>query len=290
MLSTVSNRYAEATINNLGAELISLKLLSCNIEFMWNVNEKIWERHSPVLFPIVGKLKDDFYKFNGNSYKLNQHGFARDSKFKISKKGKDLITYSLQYDNDSLNMFPFMFKLEITYLLERNRLTISYKIYNIDSKTMWFSIGAHPGLKCPFSRHEKFTDYYIEFEKEERAFRYFLENSLLSGKREMILDNAKILQLDPVLFRDDAIILKDLKSKSLSLKSMSSPHKITVDLGNFPYLGLWMKPEFPFFICIEPWFGLADKHDCSGLLQEKEGILSLEPAKSFECSYSIIIE
>ena len=155
---------------------------------------------------------------------------------------------------------------------------------------MWFSIGAHPGLRCPFSHHEKFTDYYIEFEKKEHADRYFLENGLLSGKKELLLDNTKILQLDPVIFQDDAIILKDLKSKSLSLKSITSPHKITVSLERFPYLGLWMKPEFPLFICIEPWFGLADKYNCSGRLQDKEGILSLEPAKSFECFYKIIIE
>lgn len=211
MLSTISNKYAEITANDFGAELISFKLLSCNIEFMWDVDEKIWGRHSPVLFPIVGKLKDGIYKFNGNSYNLNQHGFARDSRFKISEKGKKFIAYELQYDTDTLNVFPFMFKLAITYILEENSLIISYKIQNIDSKTMWFSIGAHPGLRCPFSRHEKFTDYYIEFEKKEYAARYFLENGLLSDKKELILDNTKILQLDPAIFRDDAIILKTLK-------------------------------------------------------------------------------
>ncbi|MDD5644462.1 MAG: aldose 1-epimerase family protein [bacterium] len=290
MLSSIANKYAEIVVDDFGAELKSFKLLSRGIEFIWEANQKIWERHSPVLFPIVGKLKDNSYKFGDNLYSLNQHGFARDSRFKIRKKDKNLISYGLRYDKHTLNIFPFKFILEITYLLEKTSLKISFKTYNIDSRIMWFSIGAHPGFKCPFFPNEQFADYYIEFEKKEYAKRLFLKNGLLSGTDEIFLDNTNVFRLNPDIFQNDAIILKYLKSNFVSLKSCLSPHKITVELGNFPYMGLWMKPEYPLFICIEPWFGLADKYNCSGLLREKEGIISLNPGKSFECYYRIIIE
>ncbi|RWX59596.1 aldose 1-epimerase family protein, partial [Mesorhizobium sp. M4B.F.Ca.ET.089.01.1.1] len=74
-----------ATIVRQGAELVSLRD-SEGTELLWQAGPA-WKRHSPVLFPIVGRLKGDQLRHRGRSYPMTQHGFARDRRFAWTEQG-----------------------------------------------------------------------------------------------------------------------------------------------------------------------------------------------------------
>jgi galactose mutarotase-like enzyme len=169
-------------------------------------------------------------------------------------------------------------------------LTVEYTVRNTGDDTMYFSIGAHPGFNCPISSSEKVEDYYLEFECEEDIASNYLENGTIAKNTKPFLNNEKIIELSPELFREDALILKGLKSNKLSMKSKVSNKAVTVEFKNFPYLGIWSKPEGAPFLCIEPWYGIADLEESTGDIRLKEGILSLKPSCEFNCEFHIIIE
>jgi galactose mutarotase-like enzyme len=287
MISTIENEFLKVSAKDSGAELISIKNKKNNVEYLWQGDPKFWGRRAPVLFPIVGKVKGNQYRAEGKSYELPQHGFARDSYFEISDKKESSITFSLKSSPDTLKVYPYQFELHITYKLIKNKVEISYEVKNTDTKKIWFSIGAHPAFNCPLEPEAKLTDYYLEFEKEEQADKYLLEDGLLNGKKEKMLNNEKKIQLTEELFKSDALIFKNLKSSSVSLKSSTGAASLIFNFKGFPFLGIWSKPG-P-FVCIEPWYGHADMVDFSGELKDKEGIQSLEKGSSFNCIYSMEI-
>jgi len=180
--------------------------------------------------------------------------------------------------------------LEIKYTIKENSLVTTYKVSNTDQKEIYFSIGAHPAFYWPLEENEEKEDYYLEFEKKEKTAKYLLENGLLNNKKELILDNQKLLDLTPDIFKDDALVFKDLKSEKVTLKSRKSEREVMMEFKNFPYLGIWSQSEDAPFICLEPWQGIADSVDSSGKIEEKEGIIKLNPGILHSCSYSISIK
>jgi galactose mutarotase-like enzyme len=287
MISSIENEFLKISAKDSGAELISIKNKKNNLEYLWQGDPQFWGRRAPVLFPIVGKLKGNKYKAEGNSFELPQHGFARDAYFDISEKQDGFLTFTLKSNAETLKVYPYKFELDIKYKLIRNKIEISYEVKNKDDKKIWFSIGAHPAFNCPIDPKLKFGDYFLEFETEENADKYLLEDGLLNGKKEKLLNKEKKIQLTDKTFLNDAIIFKNLKSTALSLKSNSSPASLNFNFKGFPFLGIWSKPG-P-FVCIEPWFGHADMVDFSGDLKDKEGIQGLDKGASFSCSYSVEI-
>lgn len=290
MLSKIKNEHLTVEIKSLGAELSSIKLNSDDTEYLWQANSDFWGRSAPVLFPIVGKADDNHYRYNNNEYTLTQHGFARDTEFEVADSAQDKVTYVLSSNAETLKKYPFDFQLKIGYALEDNKIKIDYTVENKGDSLMYFSIGAHPGFNCPLLGSEKMEDYYLEFECNENASRAFLENGLKSGKTEIFLENEKTVKLSGEFFRKDAIILKDLKSTWLAMKSSTSGKAVTVEFEGFPYMGIWSKPSGAPFVCIEPWFGITDTVGFDGDFTQKEGILCLKPAEDFHCRYSFIIE
>jgi galactose mutarotase-like enzyme len=287
MISSIENDFLKVSAKDSGAELISIKNKKNNMEYLWQGDPKFWGRRAPVLFPIVGKLKGNKYKVEGQTYELPQHGFARDAYFDISEKKDASFTFTLKSNSETLKVYPYKFELNIKYKLIKNKMEISYEVKNTDDKKIWFSIGAHPAFNCPLDPTLKLTDYYLEFEKEETSDKYLLEDGLLNGKKEKMLNSEKKIQLTEEVFLKDALIFKNLKSSSISLKSASSPASINFNFKGFPFLGIWSKPG-P-FVCIEPWFGHADMVDFSGELKDKEGIQALEKGDAFSCSYTVEI-
>ena len=288
MDTILENNELRIKISAAGAELTSVFNKQNKQEYLWQADKKWWPRHAPVLFPIVGKLKNDSYSINGNSYTLPQHGFARDKNFQLHEKQNNAVTYILKDDESTLQIYPYHFSLKIIYTLSGKKLTIGYEVKNTGKQQMYFSIGAHPGFICPMQEDEKFTDYYLEFEKAETLDRHLLENGLFKGVTESIFSNDDILKLNYDLFAKDAIVLKNLQSKYLYLKSNKSGYSLKFDFAGFPYLGIWTKPGAP-FLCIEPWFGIADYKNSDGELAQKEGIISLIANEVFSASYSIEI-
>jgi galactose mutarotase-like enzyme len=287
----LENELYEVLICEQGAELASMKDKNNGTEYIWTADPLHWSRHAPILFPIVGKVKDNHYTVDGKSYSLGQHGFARDMNFALSKKTSKSATFELRWDDNSLKYYPYKFKLSVSYILQVNTLYISYSVYNEDDKTIYFSIGGHPGFNCPLFQGESMEDYYFEFEKPETAYISLVTpDGLFYRDTKPYLNNEKFIALSPQVFDNDALVFKYLNSNKISLKSHKNSHKITVDFSGFPFLGLWSTAEGSPFVCIEPWFGHADYNDFSGDFKDKVGIVKLSQNNNFKCEYSINIE
>lgn len=282
MNTTISNSTLKASIKHAGAELFSLKD-NQNQEYIWEGNPDFWGKHSPVLFPIVGTLKNNTYTINGKEYQLPRHGFARDMEFQLIDKTENSAVFSLQSNSETLKKYPFDFELQLIYTLNETTLDIAYKVINKSETKMPFSIGAHPAIALP----ENFEDYSFLFEKEEDLKYSLLENDLISNKTESLETIENLVPLNYKLFENDALVFKTLESNSLTILENSKPY-IKVDFADFPSLGIWTKDQAP-FVCIEPWFGYSDTSENSGDLFEKEGILILDAKQTFNSKFSIQI-
>ena len=276
----IKNSFIKAQIKSFGAELNSLKKCDENFEYIWQANSKYWARHSPVLFPIVGRLKEDSYFYKNKKYSLSQHGFARDKEFEIVQNEADFIEFRLKSDEKSLEFYPFFFELNICYKLDKNSLIVLYKVKNKSDEKMYFSIGAHPAFNTQVGD-------FLEFENIKTTKRYFLdEKGLIYKNQDLNLENSK-LYLDKDLFKDDALVFNDSNIKQITLKNIENRSRVKVKFDNFPYLGIWSKPNDAPFVCIEPWFGVADEENANQKIEDKKGILSLEKEEEFFCFYTI---
>ena len=276
----IKNSFIKAQIKSFGAELNSLKKCDENFEYIWQANSKYWARHSPVLFPIVGRLKEDSYFYKNKKYSLSQHGIARDKEFEIVQNEADFIEFRLKSDEKSLEFYPFFFELDIGYKLDKNSLIVSYKVKNKSDEKMYFSIGAHPAFNTQVGD-------FLEFENIKTTKRYFLdEKGLIYKNEDLNLENSK-LYLDKDLFKDDALVFNDSNIKQITLKSIENRSRVKVKFDNFAYLGIWSKPNDAPFVCIEPWFGVADEENANQKIEDKKGILSLEKEEEFFCFYTI---
>ncbi|HEX8269489.1 MAG TPA: aldose 1-epimerase family protein [Flavobacterium sp.] len=282
MITITSRLGLTAVINPKGAELTSLSD-NKNTEFIWSANPEYWAKYAPVLFPIVGTLKDHQFIYNDRHYSLPRHGFARDMKFECIDLQENSATFLLDASAETLKNFPFLFELELRYTLTESILNINYTVRNLSQGIMPFSIGAHPAFALP----GHFSDYSLYFADDRYLECFLLENDLLSHKKFKLKLKDNTLRLEYGLFENDALILKTLQSKSVSIMKKDK-EIIKVHLHNFPNLGIWTKPGAP-FICIEPWFGYSDTDTSSGNLLEKEGIILLSQENSFFCNFAIEI-
>ena len=262
-----------------GAELTSIKF---NGKEMLHQGE-IWNRHAPILFPIVGKLKNNETIINGKTYHMGQHGFARDEEFVELEKNDVEHKYLLESNKETIKMFPFKFQLYVSHKVHENSVITTYEVVNKDEKQMIFGIGGHPAYICDYSSGK----YSIEFQKQENNIKFLkLDNGLIMEKEaKNILENNSI-KLNKESFIDDAIIVKNINSNKVYLKE-NDKKILEFDFTGFPYLGMWAKIGAP-FVCIEPWMNTADKVDTDGKLQSKENIITLEPREKFKCSYKVL--
>ena len=273
MIVTISNSNISATINTIGAELISLT--KNNKNYIWQVDEMYWNKTSPVLFPIVGRLKNDTYIFKGENYNLPRHGFAREMEFAFEQRSESQVVFELNETDETKIKYPFDFKLLMAYTLMDNELVIEYFVRNQTDEVLPFSIGAHPA----FTITEDFNSYSLKFNKDNVFETNHLENESFNGKITLVeMDNSE-LKLSYTLFEKDALVFKHLKSNEVILKQ-NEKNILKVSYDNFPYLGIWTKQNAP-FLCIEPWCGLADHIHHNGNIEEKEGINHLQPNEDF---------
>ena len=290
----LSNKELSVEIAVKGAEIISIFNKKDKIEYIWQGSRDSWARHSPVLFPFVGKIKGGYYKVDGKKYKMKLHGFASHSVFKVMEHTPSKAVLLLESDSSTLKIYPFKFRLIVSYVLEGKELKVVNTVENIDTKEIYFSIGAHPGFNVPVGFDGRFEDYIVEFDKREVADRIVLSetNGLPTGSlQHYYLKSGNILPLDHKLFRNRVIILKGIKSESLMIRKKDSKSGIKIKgVGKFPYLGIWSYPKKAEpFICIEPWYGISDFINSSGEIKEKTGIQALAPDGSFMMYYSIEI-
>jgi galactose mutarotase-like enzyme len=286
----IENDKLRIKILKKGAEISSVVSKKDNTEYIWQADPDVWGRHAPLLFPIVGKLKDDRYEYADNIFHMSQHGFARDMAFKVEEQKKDSVRFSLKYTEETLQKFPFHFVLEVEYHLEENHLVTKYSVTNLDvAKEMYFSIGAHPGFKVPLEAGTTFEDYFIEITPQATRNILPVSKDVLIEMEKMSKTNQNKFELNRELFKDGVLIMETAGETVVTLASHKTDKKITFTYNNMPYLGLWsIYPTEGEFVCIEPWCGIADTSDTSGNFKEKKGIIVLDPEMVFDVDYHII--
>ncbi len=278
-----------ATIQLKGAELSSLQMEG--IEYIWNADPKVWNRHAPILFPIVGRLKDNQYSYGQKNYTLPQHGFARDRNFSLVDHTSDKASFELTSDQGTLSDFPFEFLLRISYAITDSTLLVTYQVHNPSPiNELWFSIGAHPGFNCPLlPATEKFTDYVLDFGDStmDAVVLWKLENGLIAKEKgELTLVNGQI-PLNYSLFNNDALIFSTDQVKRLSLQHKHSGKGVRMNFPDFEWVGVWTKGIGAPFLCLEPWCGIADTVDHDQEFTTKLGINRLAPKEKFSKSFHI---
>ena len=290
MKYSIQNNQLAITVKETGAELCSVKSIRSGQEFMWQANPDIWNAHAPNLFPVIGCLKENGFVHEGKEYPMTKHGFIRNNKnIKLHSKTESSLCFVLKSDENTKLLYPFDFEFYIHFILERNKLIVKHDIVNTGSDKMLFCLGGHPAFACPLQSDENYTDYYLEFEQQETSNTWMIDDEGLIGKQgELVLNNSNRINLKPDLFAKDALIFKNLKSSFVVLKSTKSNFNLKFNLSEFPYLGLWAKPNAP-YVCIEPWIGIADVSDSTREFSSKEEIKSLGSKETFTANYSIEI-
>lgn len=283
----LKNNELELTANSLGAELVSVKSEQFNLEYIWQANPAIWARHSPNLFPIVGKLKGDSYTYQHQRYTLTQHGFARDAEFTCIEQTEDTLTFELVDNETSLINYPFYFKLHVSYLLIKQTIRVSYKVVNTDTKCSYFSIGAHPAFNCPLQANEKFEDYELHFPGKDAVTINCIEDGLISERTKNVNLKNQTLNVSTQLFENDALVFANNQINQVQLLSKSTKHGVSLTCDNWPCFGIWSKKNTQSFVCLEPWFGIADFENTDSLLTNKKGIITINPNEIFQTSFQM---
>lgn len=286
----INNSQLKIGIRQTGAELCSIQRISNKKEYMWGANPNIWKGHAPILFPIVGALKEQTYLYNGKTYQLLQHGFFRkNNKVQLVEQTAKSLTFCLESSDETLRVYPFQFAFYTSYELKENAIIINHQVVNKGERAMYFSLGAHPAFKCPFIGGEQYSDYHIELEQNETAYTYEItKDGLIGNESDLVLNNSNKIDLHYQLFDRGALVFKGLKSRKAKLVSKKSGDILEISYEGFPYLGIWAKPNAD-YVCIEPWQGIADSFDADQLLKDKEGIIELKGQGKYVSEYMIKI-
>lgn len=286
---SIKNPLLSASFKTKGAELCSLVHLESNTETIWQADPNVWGYHAPVLFPIIGGLKDNLLHINEKTFPLNRHGFARTAEFEVEEHQTDHITFLLKSSAQTRSIYPYDFEFRMKYSLDEDTLQQTFSVKNTGSETMFFALGGHTGFRIPLSKKSHYDDYLLEFEFSEQLDRHLINSDgLFTGETQPVLVYGNKIPLSHQLFSNDALIFKSIESRKVTLQSAKEKLKIQVDFQDFPYLGIWAKPGAD-FVCIEPWIGCADSVSGHTHISEKELMQDLEQGEEFQVFYTISI-
>ena len=281
MFYNAENELFTLAVNEIGAELSSLKSKKTGIEYIWCGDESIWYGQSPVLYPIIGRLLDDKYTLDGVEYTMEKHGIVRKKPFELFEKTADSLTFVKTQNEETLKQYPYNFEFKVTFKLTEKGLKVTHTITNTDEKTMYYSFGAHPGFNCEIGDYLEFSD-----DTQLVTERIDKESILIEETFPVKMDGNKV-ELTPEIFVDDALILSDFKSKNIKIKSNKHNRVVSFDFDS-PFLGIWAKPNAP-YVCLEPWWGVNDDYNKKADLSQKRGIMSLESGASKEFTWEVSI-
>ncbi|MHA4895530.1 aldose 1-epimerase family protein [Pedobacter sp. PWIIR3] len=285
----LENELVKTTFSIKGAELQELIYKPTNENYLWSGDKNFWGKFSPILFPIVGALKDDTFIFEDKNYHLNRHGFARDNEFDFYKVSDSEILFTFKDSPETLTSYPFEFHLGIRYKLEDNCLICNFEVYNpSNSSNLLFSIGGHPAFSVKTDNEISYHDYYLDFDHDEKLTYHKIDKDLIMDDTHTIQLVDGKLPLKYELFHQDALVFKSLKSNHIVLGNYKNSRRLDFRYDGFPYFGIWAAKNAD-FICLEPWCGIADAVDHNLNLLDKEGIISLQPNESFSRSWSVTI-
>lgn len=291
MKYTLENEYLKITADTAGAELTSICSVSTGTEYMWQADGKYWKRHAPVLFPLVGNARDKELMIGGKAYPMGQHGFARDMEFALSERTDSSLWFCLESNEETLAKYPYDFRLEIGYVLEGCSVQTIWKVTDTGSQDLHYQIGGHPAFNCPLSGEGAQSDYYFLFDSAAPV-RYRLLNSagLLEEPVCQLDTEDGYYRIPADMFDKDALIIEDAQSAKVTLCRPDRTPYLSV-LFDAPLYGLWSPAgKGAPFVCIEPWFGRADRAGFTGDISEREYDQALAPGESRQYCYTIRIE
>ena len=279
------------TVQDQGAELVSLKNTTTGREYMWDANPEYWGKTSPILFPFVGGLKNNSYRYQGKEFQMSKHGFAREMEFTLISQDDNSMWFELASNEETMKKYPFAFKLLQGYEVLNGAVKVLWKVYNKNEETMYFSLGGHPAFACPLDSSQKQTDCYIRFDLEQNeVVSTQITPAGLSGsvKTSYPLVNG-MMKITEDLFDDDALVIENNQTKTVELADPDGNSYLRVSF-DAPLFGIWSpaKIQAP-FICIEPWYGRCDAVDFEGSLEDREWGNRLLPGEVFEAEYTIEI-
>ena len=288
----LKNETLEAKICSKGAELISLK--KGGREYLWSADPAYWGRHAPILFPIVGSLKGKQYRYEGKTYEMSQHGFARDMEFETVSQSDTKLVMALTETEETMRNYPFRFLLELSYELKGDKVVVGWRVKNTDEKTLYFSIGAHPAFNCPMGGKGAQSEYSLRFLKGGKPLQEIVSAVIVEGglagedTLEFGLEDG-YLPVTPDLFETNTIVLEDAQTDVVSLHDPDGKEYVRVEF-DMPLVGIWtpIEKNAP-FLCIEPWCGRCDDADFDGELPEKRWGNMLGAGDVFETAYTIKI-
>ncbi|MDX5320136.1 MAG: aldose 1-epimerase family protein [Bacteroidota bacterium] len=277
----LSNTETKLSIHAKGAELCSLVVEGK--ERLWTADTRWWNRHSPVLFPVVGKCQNNQIEVDGKSFPMNQHGFARDMEFQYDAAASNdkQACFRLFESGETLQRYPFPFELSITYTLLKKGVHVRYEVFNPGNRPLPFALGAHPGFLIP---EGIFNHLNLRFSEEEIFDRHLLSEGLFNGQTRS-LGSGKELAISSALFDLDAIVFKGVKSRKLELSSAA--FHLTMEFGGFGDLGIWTKAGCQEFLCLEPWYGYAENQGENSDFYSREGIHTLDAGQRFEAFWQV---
>lgn len=275
-----------------GGELISLRDQT-GTEYIWGGDPAYWAGRNPVLFPIVGGLRDGTVRCKGAPCRMGRHGFARNSVFSVEDRGEDFIVLGLRESPETLEQYPFCFFLRVRHQLLDNGFSTSFQVENTDSVPLPFCIGAHTAFRCPLLEGERFEDYQIIFDQPENIPSRLLDarGCIRHDRTEDILRGTGVIDLNHALFdRIDTAIFDRPCSRGVSLRHRETGRGVHLDFGGFPMVAFWTKANASApFICLEPWHGCAAVDNESGAMEEKPYCVSLEPGKRKTLTYTVTL-
>ena len=289
MIHSIESEWLSAKISEEGAELYSLLSKKTNTEYLWQGDSAIWSQRAPVLFPIVGRLKDGKYIYNDKNYKMSSHGFVANAPFTTIGSRGNAIVFTYESTPKTRAKYPFVFTFRVAFTFKESALETTYQVINKTNGPLYFSCGSHEGYRCPREEGEAFEDYYLEFNQDADYSSYTVSpNGLLTEPIYSVLKNQRVLPLQYELFNNDSLVFANIPSNRVILGSKKSSARIEVSYGDCPNLVIWTQVGAP-YICIEPWYGLPDFEDSDGQLTTKQGIISLEKGDVFSWKHTIKI-
>lgn len=283
MLYTCNNNQLYIEVDSLGAGLMSLRDLH-GAEYLWQGDPKYWKGRSPILFPIVGALRNGQAVIDGHVYGMPRHGIARISPFCKTESGADSLAFVLEANEDTRKSYPFDFSLKVCFELRDRTLIERFTVVNRDCRAMPFCLGCHPGFNLPLEEGEAFSDYTLRFYRKECCDSPLIDPAtdlILEGSRRPVLLDSDTLPLSHELFYQDALVLETLRSRSVTLSSAVSCRGIRMDFDGFNYFGIWQAKDAP-FLCLEPWTGTATTDREGDNFAEKRGMTLLPPGETQE--------
>ena len=284
---TLENDYLIVNISTMGAELVGLKDKRDGTEHMWSADPKFWPRRAPILFPCVGESRDGKIQVDGVDYPMVRHGFTRMQEFRVIESSSEEVVFQLTENAETLKSYPFRFSFSVRYTLVDTTLKQAFEVANTDDQRIGFQLGGHPAFAVPFKENERYSDYEIRFDRAMTIDRHLLnDKGLYNGELRNVLSNSDNIPLSYELFEEDALVFKDIPSKSVWIQHRMGGKRLQVDYDGFPHLGIWSKPGAD-YVCIEPWIGCADNADQPADFFLKDSIIELGSNETYRADFSV---